>query len=100
MFDVAYKMVVVSRSHCGSHYNTSDLLVILLLKTATLLSVTTCLTTLLHYLVDFIRVGTPDCPQCALNLSTALRACECLGLALHPCKCLGPSPMMTVLSIL
>ena len=54
---------------------------------------------LLHYLDDFITAGPPDSSQCALNLRTALRVCESLGLPLHPGKCIGPSPVMTVLGI-
>ena len=54
---------------------------------------------LLHYLDDFITVGPHNSPKCALNLSTALRVCECLGLPLHQGKCMGPSPVMTVLGI-
>ena len=54
---------------------------------------------LLHYLDDFITAVHPDSPQCALNLSTAHRLSECLGLPLHPGKCVEPSPVMTVLGI-
>ena len=35
---------------------------------------------LLHYLDDFVTAGPPDSPRCTLNLSTALRLCECFGL--------------------
>lgn len=54
---------------------------------------------LLHYLDDFITAGPPDSPQCALNLRTAPRVCQSLGLPLHSGKCMGPSPVMTVLGI-
>ena len=54
---------------------------------------------LLHYLDDSITAGPPDSPQCALNLRTALRVCESLGLPLHPGKYMGPSAVMTVLGI-
>ena len=54
---------------------------------------------LLHYLDDFITASPPDSPQCALNLRTALRVCECLGLHLPVGKCMGHFPVMTVLGI-
>jgi len=54
---------------------------------------------LLHYLDDFITTGPLGSPQCALNLRTALRVCQCLGSPLHLGKCVGPSPEMTVLGI-
>ena len=54
---------------------------------------------LLHHLDAFITAGLPDSPQCSLNLGTALRVCECLGLPLHLGNFVGPSPVMTVLGI-
>ena len=54
---------------------------------------------LLHYLDDFITMGSPESPQCAHNLRTALAVCKRLRLSLHPGKCVGPSTVLVVLSI-
>ena len=50
---------------------------------------------LLHYLDDFITAASPYSPQCAQNLSTALLVCDRLGLPLHPGKCVGPTLVLT-----
>jgi len=57
------------------------------------------ISTLLHYLDDFITAGPPDSPQCAHNLSTTLAVCKQLGLPLHPGKCEGPATVLVVLGI-
>ena len=54
---------------------------------------------LLHYLDDFITAGPPDTNQCAENLATSIAVCRSLGLPLHPDKCIGPSTRLVVLSI-
>ena len=54
---------------------------------------------LLHYLDDFITVGSPNSPLRAQYLSIAQQVCHTLGLPLHPLKCVGPSSVMVVLSI-
>ena len=41
----------------------------------------------------------PDSPQFALNSSTALKVCECLGLPLRSGEGVGPSCVMTALGI-
>ena len=54
---------------------------------------------LLHYLDDFITAAPPPSPyspQCAQTLSTALLVCDRLGLPLHPGKCVGPTLVLTV----
>ena len=46
-----------------------------------------------------LSLQVPDSPQFALNSSTALKVCECLGLSLHPGEGVGPSYVMIVLGI-
>ena len=53
---------------------------------------------LLYYLDNFTTAGPPDSPQSALNLRSALKVCECLGLLLHLGKCVGPYHVMTLQS--
>ncbi|MEM6772491.1 MAG: reverse transcriptase domain-containing protein, partial [Bacteroidota bacterium] len=54
---------------------------------------------LLHYLDDFITAGPPESPVCSYNLATAINVCSYLGLPLHPDKCEGPSSSLVILGI-
>lgn len=54
---------------------------------------------LLHYLDDFILAGPPDSRACGMDLATAIRVCSSLGLPIHPQKCEGPSTSLVILGI-
>ena len=53
----------------------------------------------IHYLDDFLFVGTPDCEECANHLATALRICIKLGFPVAPEKIEGPSTSLVFLGI-
>ena len=52
-----------------------------------------------HYLDDFIVIGPPGSPECAMALDTVLRGCADLGVPLAMDKLEGPVPCLTFLGI-
>ena len=53
----------------------------------------------LHYLDDFLFVGSPGSEQCAKSLQAALAVCSCLGVPVAPEKTEGPLSVITFLGI-
>lgn len=56
--------------------------------------------TLLHYLDDFLTIGAPGSQECQENLNIIRRTCERLGVPLKVQKIEGPSATLTFLGIL
>ena len=54
---------------------------------------------LLHYLDDFLLVGSPDQPTCQESMSTMLQVCEAMGIPVATEKCEGPVTCITFLGI-
>ena len=53
----------------------------------------------IHYLDNFLFVGAPESPQCALSLCKTLDVCAQLGVPVAPHKIEGPSTKLTFLGI-
>ena len=54
---------------------------------------------IMHYLDDFLLVGTPDGQDCSRSLDTFLTMCDCLGVPIAWDKLVGPTTVLTFLGI-
>jgi len=53
----------------------------------------------IHYLDDFLTMGPPDSPECAINMQHMQAICKEAGLPLEPEKTVGPASTLTFLGI-
>ena len=54
---------------------------------------------LLHYLDDYIMMGSAGSEECNVNTATFLATCNRLGVSIVPDKCKGPATRLTYLGI-
>ena len=53
----------------------------------------------MHYLDDFLLLGSPGSNECQINLNIMIQCCETLGVPLAIEKVEGPSTSLTFLGI-